>query len=398
MIAIAFFQSKIMTLITRRLALEVPRLSAYFPAIGIIGPRQVGKTTLARMVTAHWNTPVLFLDLEDPEHFASLQQPLLFLERYPAHTIVLDEVQRMPGLFPALRVLIDRDRRPGRFILLGSASPDLIRQASESLAGRIAYLELQPFSLDELPEDMSMHDHWLRGGFPGSLLAPDDVFSLDWRKNFVRTYLERDLPQLGIAADPVLVGRLWTMLAHLSGGILSREKLVASLSLHSQTVQKYLHLFEAAFLIRSIPPFIPNVPKRLVKAPKIYLRDTGILHYHLGIQNWQALQGHPSLGNSWETYVVNQVVALLPDGYEMYFYRTHAGAEADLVLAKGGIPEILAEIKYSVTPKVSKGFHISKQDLATKRHFIICPVKRAYPLTGDIEVIGVGDIMKMFGD
>ena len=382
--------------ITRRLALEVPRLGAYFPAIGIIGPRQVGKTTLAHMVTEHWKKPVLFLDLEDPEHFNSLQQPLLFLERYPEHTIVLDEVQRMPALFPALRVLIDRDRRPGRFILLGSASPDLIRQASESLAGRIAYLELQPFSLDELPENISMEEHWLRGGFPGSLMAPDDAFSLEWRKNFVRTYLERDLPQLGIAADPVSVGRLWAMLAHLSGGVLNKEKLVASLSLHAQTVQKYLHLFEAAFLVRSIPPFIPNVPKRLVKAPKIYLRDTGILHYHLAINNWQSLMGHPSLGNSWETYVVNQIGALLPNGYDMFFYRTHAGAEADLVLVKGGSPEILVEIKFSATPKVSKGFHISRQDLGTKRQFIICPVKRAYPLSPDIEVIGIGDITKIF--
>ncbi|MEK7255547.1 MAG: ATP-binding protein [Bacteroidota bacterium] len=383
-------------LLPRHLAPEVSRLSQYFPAVGIIGPRQVGKTTLARMVTEKWERPVLFLDLEDPEHFASLRQPMLFLERYSDHTVVLDEVQRMPEIFPVLRVLIDRDRQPGRFILLGSAAPELVRQSSETLAGRIAYVELSPLTLDEAGAEIGYEKHWLRGGFPGSLLAPDDAFSFDWRKNFVRTYLERDLPQLGISADPVLVGQFWTMLAHLSAGLANREKLVTSLSLHTQTVQKYLHLFEAAFLVRSVFPFIPNVPKRLVKTPKIYLRDTGILHYLLAIPGWQALLGHPSLGNSWETYVVNQVAALLPAGYEMYFYRTHSGAEADLVLAKGGVPEIMAEIKFSTSPVLSKGFHISRQDLQTQRHFVICPVKKPFPLQQEIEVIGLRNLEKMF--
>jgi hypothetical protein len=382
----------------RRLAPEVTRLSEYFPAVGIIGSRQVGKTTLALMVTENWQRPLLFLDLENPEHFASLRQPVLFLERYADHTVVLDEVQRMPELFPVLRVLIDKERRPGRFILLGSAAPELVRQASETLAGRIAYVELSPLTLDEAGSASTFETHWLRGGFPGSLLASDDAFSFDWRRNFVRTYLERDLPQLGIAADPVLVGRFWTMLAHLSGGLSNREKLAGSLSLHAQTVQKYLQLFESSFLLRSVFPFIPNVPKRLVKSPKLYLTDTGILHYLLAVSDWQALLSHPSLGNSWETYVVNQVAALMPGGYEMYFYRTHSGAEADLVLAKGGTPEVLAEIKFSTNPTLSKGFHISRLDLKTRRHFVICPVKNAFPLQQDVEVIGLRQLGLLFAD
>jgi len=383
-------------LFPRHLAAEVIRLAQFFPVVGIIGPRQVGKTTLSHMITKQWEKPLLFLDLEDPEHLASLQQPMLFLERYTDHTVVIDEVQRLPELFPVLRVLVDRQREPARFILLGSAAPELMRQSSETLAGRIAYVELMPLSWKEIADEVPFETHWLRGGFPGSLLAPDDTFSLDWRKNFVRTYLERDLPQLGISADPVQLGQLWTMLAHLSGGLSNREKLSTSLALHAQTLLKYLRLFEAAFLIRSVYPFIPNVPKRLVKTPKIYLRDTGILHYLLSIPDWQALLGHPNLGNSWETYVVNQVAAQMPSDYEMYFYRTHAGAEADLVLARGGVPEIMAEIKFSSQPTLSKGFYISRQDLQTKRHFVICPIKTHFPIQQDVEAIGLAHLGMMF--
>lgn len=380
----------------RTLLPEAARLAQYFPAVAIIGPRQVGKTTLARMLTDDWHRPILFLDLEDPEHLASLRQPMLLLERYAAHTVVIDEVQRMPDLFPVLRVLIDRDRQAGRFILLGSAAPELIRQSSETLAGRIAYLELKPLSWAEVAGEVPYETHWLRGGFPDSLLAPDDVFSFDWRKNFVRTYLERDLLQLGISSDPIILGRFWSMLAHLSGGLVNRDKLAASLGLHTQTVQKYLRVFEAAFLVRMVFPFIPNVPKRLVKSPKVYLRDTGILHTLSAISSWQALLGHPALGNSWETYVVNQVAAILPPDYELYFYRTHGGAEADLVLARGGTPEMMLEIKFSSSPTLSSGFHISKQDLKTKHHFVICPIKKSFPLQEDVMAIGLDELAAMF--
>jgi uncharacterized protein len=383
-------------LISRHLTPEVIRLAQYFPVVGIIGPRQVGKTTIARFATSNWSKPILFLDLEDPEHVASLQQPMLFLERYVEHTVIIDEVQRMPELFPVLRVLIDRNRTPGRFILLGSAAPELVRQSSETLAGRIAYLELSPLSYSEISPEIDYETHWLRGGFPDSLLAPDDVFSLDWRKNFVQTYLERDLPLLGISADPVLLGRFWTMFAHNSGGLINWEKFSASLSLNKLTVQKYARLFESSFLIRSVFPFIPNIPKRLVKAPKIYLRDTGIMHYLMAIPNWQTLLGHPSLGGSWETYVVNQIASILPFGYEMYFYRTQSGLEADLVIAQGGVPEIMIEIKFSTNPAISKGFYISRQDLQTKRNFIVCPVKNHFPIQNDIEVIGLPHLKEIF--
>ncbi|MEY3367435.1 MAG: hypothetical protein RI973_590 [Bacteroidota bacterium] len=348
------------------------------------------------MVVLNWDRPVLFLDLEDPEHFASLSQPMLFLERYADHTVVLDEVQRLPALFPVLRVLIDRDRRPGRFILLGSAAPEFVRQASESLAGRVAYLELPPLTLAEVSGVVDYQTHWLRGGFPGSLLAPDDAFSLEWRKNFVRTYLERDLPGIGIHSNPVQVGQFWTMLAHMSGNLSNTEKLAASLSLHAQTVRKYLHLFESAFLLRTVFPFIPNVPKRLVKSPKLYLRDTGILHYLLAISNWQSLLGNPALGSSWETYVVNEIAACMPADYQLYFYRTHAGAEADLVLAKGNVPQVLVEIKFSTSPVLGKGFHVSRQDLRTSRHFVVAPVKTPFPLQGEVEVVGLAQLSRLF--
>jgi uncharacterized protein len=383
-------------LIERRLSVDITRLAEYFPIVGIVGPRQVGKTTLARVVMSTWPKPCLFLDLEDPEHLMSLQQPALFLERFADHTVVIDEVQRMPALFPVLRVLVDRKREPGRFILLGSAAPDLIRQSSESLAGRIAYVELSPLDWSEIAKEFDYSTHWLRGGFPGSLLAPDDALSRDWRKNFVQTYLDRDLPQFGISADPILLGRLWAMLAHFSGGLVSWEKFSKSLSINTQTLQKYIRLYESAFLVRTLPPYIPNIPKRLVKSPKIYLRDTGIMHYLMAIHDWATLLGHPALGASWETYIVNQVAAILPTGYDMFFFRTQAGAEADLVLTKGGIPDILIEIKFSSNPTLSKGFRISQTDLQTKKQFVICPIQNHFPLAEDVEAIGLSSLNLLF--
>lgn len=383
-------------LIPRASEKEALRLIGQFPAVAVVGPRQVGKTTLAKSIAAGLPKPVRYLDLEYPPDLAALSQPAVFLERHADETIILDEVQRLPGLFPVLRALIDRRREAGRFILLGSASPELIQQSSETLAGRIAFLEMMPLAFSEIQNAVPLETHWLRGGFPNALLAPDEQASLDWRRNFIQTYLERDFRLLGLQADPMLLGRLWAMLAHLNGNLLNKETLVRSLGIQSATLTKYLHLFEAAFQIRTVFPFIPNVPKRLVKSPKIFLRDTGLLHQLLNIRDWQGLLGHPALGASWEAYVINQVAFHLPDGWEMFFYRTHEGTETDLVLARSGTVRATAEIKFSQTPVVSKGFFIAQQDLKAEKSFVVCPIQTPFPLKNGAEAIGLRDLNLLF--
>lgn len=375
---------------------EILKLVSYFPAVAIVGPRQVGKTFLVEAIRSKLDKQSIYLDLETPGDLAKLNNPSLFLEPLAGQTVILDEVQKVPELFPVLRGIIDRDRKPGRFILLGSASPDLIRDTSESLAGRIAYHELKPFFWEEIKALSDYRTHWLRGGFPLSLLAPNDEYARLWRMNFIKTYLERDLPLLGLKADPMLTGKLWQMTAHLSGGLLNMENLSSSLGIHGTTVRKYLDFFESAYLIRRLQPFFINVKKRLVKTPKIYIRDTGILHQLLGIPSLVELAGNPILGASWETYVIEQIAAILPDWAEMYFYRTHQGTEADLVITRGGKPEFLVEIKYSTTPKLSKGFHIAKEDLKTQKHFIICPVETGFPLAENVRVISVNELYDLF--
>ncbi|MFN0015458.1 MAG: ATP-binding protein [Saprospiraceae bacterium] len=375
---------------------RILKLATYFPAVAVVGPRQVGKTSLVQAIRAQLPRDSVYLDLENPDDRIKLQNPSLFLDPFADQTVILDEVQKTPELFPVLRGIIDRKRQAGRFLLLGSASPDLIRDSSESLAGRIAYCELQPLSFEEVRNGHDFRSHWFRGGFPESLLAPDEELSRLWRQNFIRAYLERDLPLLGLAADPVLIGKLWRMLAHLSGNLLNMETLAGSLGIHGTTVRRYLDFMESAYLIRRLQPFSGNPKKRLVKTPKVYLRDTGILHQLLGIGSFFDLSGHPAIGASWETYIVEQIAAVLPDWAELYFYRTHDGTEADLVIARAGQPEMLLEVKYSTTPKPSKGFYIAAADLGTKRHFLLCPVEQGYPISETIQVMGYGQIGDLF--
>ncbi|MDX2287006.1 MAG: ATP-binding protein [Bacteroidia bacterium] len=386
-----------MLYIPRKAEASVQDLLGYFPVVGILGPRQVGKTSLVKALQRHLPRPSLYLDLENPDDRVKLTQPALFLEPLQDYTVILDEIQHVPDLFPVLRGIVDRHRVPGRFMLLGSASPELIRHASESLAGRIAYLELAPLIRQELPDTYNFRSHWLRGGFPGSLLAPDDALSQVWRRNFVRTYLERDLPMLGLGADPVLVGRLWQMCAHLSGGLLNMETLARSLGIAGSTVRRYLDFLEAAYLIRRLPSFSANLGKRLVKSPKLYVRDTGILHQLLGIGSWDELHGHPVLGASWETYVIEQLAAAKPDWAELAFYRTQNGAGADLLILRGGRPVAVAAIQYASAPKPGRGFYQSVADLGHPPAWVLSPVQMSYPRSETLRVLGMGDWEKVWG-
>lgn len=382
--------------ITRLAENDITRLSSNFPAVAIVGPRQVGKTSLAKHISSLWERPTVYLDLENPADFNKFSDPQLFLEPLKDYTVILDEVQRVPQLFPLLRGLIDSHRVTGRFILLGSASPELIRDTSESLAGRIAYFELAPLSYPEIKHIASYQSHWLRGGFPNSLLAKDDETSLEWRDNFIQTYLERDLPLLGLNANPILTRRLWTMLAHWNGNLLNNESLGNSLGISSPTLKRYLDFFESSYLIRRLQPWFSHIPKRLIKTPKIYIRDTGILHALLAIGRFDQLQGHPTLGASWETYILQEIAALLPSRHELYFYRTQDGTEADVLIVKAGIPDILVEIKYSSTPSITKSLQIAAKDLKTRRNIIIAPVLEGYPLRDGFEVISHTTLYKIF--
>jgi uncharacterized protein len=385
-----------MAYIKRKSEQQVREMLAYFPAVAIVGPRQVGKTSLAKHLTNLLERPVVYFDLEDPDDRAKFANPRLLLDPLAAHTVILDEIQRLPDLFPTLRGIIDRDRQPGRFVLLGSASPNLIRSASETLAGRIAYCDLTPFLYPEISHLVSWSTHLFRGGFHGSLLAPSETLAQVWRKNFISTYLERDLPMLGLQAEPTLTGKLWRMVAHLSGSVLNMETISSGLGISSSTVRRYLDFFESAYLIRRLPAYAPNLRKRLIRSPKIYLRDSGILHQLLGIQSFTDLSGHPIVGSSWEMYVIEQIAGQLPDWAETCYYRTHDGTEADLVLTRGGVAEILIEIKFSTAPTITKSLHIAMADLETRYNFIVCPIEKGFPLSENVRVIGLQEIHQIF--
>lgn len=360
------------------------------PAVALLGPRQVGKTTLARELAAQ--TPAaLFLDLEREADRARLARPDLFFPRYRDHLVVLDEVQALPGLFASLRPEIDAARQPGRFLLLGSASGPLLRQSAESLAGRVAYLELTPFLLDEVTGTGNAAEQaarlWLRGGFPRSFLAADDTASLDWRRDFIGTFLARDLPQLGVTIPAETLRRFWRMCAHLHGQLFNASQLGAALGgIAHTTVGRHLDLLVDALMLRRLPPYLANVGKRLVKAPKVYVRDSGILHALLGIRTLDDLDGHPISGMSWEGFVIEQILAAAPPLATPGFYRTAAGAELDLVVEQGS-ERIGFEIKLSSAPTVSRGFWNACNDLGLTRAYVVAPVLEPYPLAANVEVV-----------
>lgn len=359
-------------------------------SVVLLGPRQSGKTTLALELAAR--NGALYLDLESEQDRAKLAEPELYLAEHLERLVVLDEIHRAPGLFPVLRGLIDRARRSRRragiYLLIGSASLDLLRQSGETLAGRVSYLELQAFDVLEVGPTSADRDRlWLRGGFPESFLAPSHARSLRWRQDFIRSYLERDIPQLGprIAADRLR--RFWTMLAHHQGGVLNVAQLARNLGVDTKTAGGYIDLLVDLLLVRRLPPWHANVGKRLVKSPKVYVRDSGLVHALLSIGDKDTLVSHPVLGASWEGFVVEQLLAAAPDGTSGHFYRTSAGAEIDLLLHLPGGESWAIEIKRSLSPRPEKGFHHACADLSPARRFIVYPGNERYPLNGEVDAI-----------
>lgn len=367
---------------------HVERALARSRVAALIGPRQCGKTTLARTFVGP--DSLNYFDLEDPVSLARLDEPMLAL-RDLTGLVVIDEIQRRPDLFPTLRVLTDRQPLPARFLILGSASPDLMRQSAESLAGRIEVMPMAGFGLAEVGPG-NINTHWLRGGFPLAYLAANDEDSFSWRKNFVLTVLERDLPTLGIRVPAPTLLRFWTMLAHYHGQVWNGAELARSLSLSQPTVRRYLDLLEGVFMVRQLQPFLANPKKRQVKAPKIYLRDSGVLHQLLGIHTALDLDSHPKVGASWEGYAVEEIIrAVQPD--EAYFWGSHNGAELDLVLIKDG-QRLGVECKRTAAPRMTPSMRIALEDLDLAHLWAVYPGDRAYPLADRIEAVPLAAIVQ----
>ncbi|MGE5386140.1 MAG: ATP-binding protein [Betaproteobacteria bacterium] len=381
-------------MIKRDLAPRLLETLAHSPATALIGPRQVGKTTLALAAAQARGQPSLYLDLESEVDRAKLDQPELYLADHLDKLVILDEVHRAPGLFPVLRGLIDRSRRAGRragqYLLLGSASLDLLKHSGETLAGRIAYLELPPFNVGELGEGR-LEALWVRGGFPESVLAESDQWSLRWRRDFIRTYLERDIPLFGPRIAAETLRRFWSMLAYQQGGLLNAARLAANLGVDGKTVAAYLDLLVDLLLVRRLTPWHGNLGKRLIRSPKVYVRDSGLVHALLGIGDKESLLGHPVVGASWEGFVVETLLVNAPEGVQGHFYRTGGGAEIDLLLAFPDGALWAVEIKRSLTPKVERGFHSACADLGPSRKLVVYPGNERYRIAEDIFAVSLPD-------
>lgn len=362
-------------MIDRAIETAVIRSLKFFPIVGILGPRPVGKTTLARKLIQELSKPAIYYDLELAEDFETISQNTTWvLESNIDKTIVIDEVQRLLPLFPQLRALVDRKREAARFILLGSASPDFLQKSSESLAGRIAYHELSPILKSEADlAFIPQATHWHRGGFPDALLAPDSGYWYQWQQNFVKTYVEQDLSAMGIATTIPLLNNFLRMISHLHGSLLNYSTLSNSLGMANNTVRRYVEILEQAYLVRRLEPWFVNVSKRIIKSPKIYIRDSGNLHFLSNIRHYEDLITHPIAGASWEGYVIEQIVPLLDPAIRPHFYRTSNGAEMDLVLVDGITPVVSIEIKLSLAPALKRGSTESVSDLKTEHNFVVTP-------------------------
>ena len=363
-----------------------------FPCVAILGPRQCGKSTLAGMLKETIKN-IVYIDLENPADLRKLDDPLLFFEQNTNKLVCLDEIQRRPELFPVLRSVLDRNKRKGQALILGSASRELLRQSSESLAGRISYIELTPFLLSETDGSRkNLFRLWNRGGFPDSYLAKNDDASLRWRQNFIRTFLERDIPQLGISIPSKNIEFLWRMLAHSHGQLLNASSLGESIGVSHHTVKNYLSILEQTFMVRLLKPCQTNLKKRLVKSPKVYIRDSGILNALLDIDSYNDLMGHPVFGSSWEGLAIENILSELYD-WRGYFYRSSSGCEIDLVLEKGR-KRIAVECKASTAPELSKGFYNALEDLKISETRVIAPVEAPYAIGKSVIVSGISDFIK----
>ena len=354
------------------------------PVCGLIGPRQCGKTTLARAIAATYDGPVHHFDLENERDQNKMQEPLLVLEQLEG-LIIIDEIHHAPNLFKTLRVLVDQHKNR-RFLILGSASQELLKQTSESLAGRISYIEMTPFHIPEVNNIQTLHE---RGGFPLSYLAPSAHISHEWRRSYIKTFLERDIPSLGIILSSQNLRRFWTMLAHYHGQVFNASEIGVSLGINYKTVQHYLDILESTFMVRRLGAWFVNIKKRQVKAPKIYFRDSGLYHTLLGVDSMEALLGNPKLGASWEGFAIEQIIAHhKADRESCFFWQTHQGAELDLLIMKDG-KAIGFEFKFSSRPVLTKSMHTALEDLKLDQFFVIVPGNDTYPLRADIHVMGL---------
>lgn len=381
----------------RQITQKLQTTIAQVPAVALLGARQVGKTTLAKTIAKDIDS--IYLDLEAPEDLLKLSDPSSFLSTHADKLVILDEIQRSPELFPVLRGLIDKNReqgrRAGQFLLLGSASMDLMRQSSESLAGRISYLEMSGLNAAEIDgKQLERQTLWLRGGFPDSYLAADDDGAMDWLENLIRTYLERDIPQMGFRVPAARLRRLWTMLAHLQGETINYSKLASNLEVDAKTITHYIDILVDLLLVRRLEPWHTNVKKRLVKSPRYYVRDSGILHRLLGINSYDKLLSNPVLGKSWEGFVVENILSVLPCRAESYFYRTAAGAEIDLVIRMPSSEIWAIEIKHGVAPKIGKHFSQTCDDVGATHKFILYGGEDEFPVGNNVKIMSLSKLME----
>ena len=388
---------KIQGMLERWMIDQLEESLAHYPVVALLGARQVGKTTLAKKI-AH-SQPSIYMDLEAPEDLLKLRDPTSFFSQYSDKLIILDEIQHMPDLFKVLRGVVDTNRSMGRkasqFLLLGSASMDLLRQSSESLAGRISYMEMHGLNILEIPyTGEEVQKLWLRGGFPNSYLSDNDLLSMEWLEDMIRTYLERDVPQMGFQIPATRLRRLWTMLAHLQGEPVNYSKIGNNLEIDGKTVSHYIDVLVDLLLVRRVEPWYANVKKRLVKSPRFYIRNSGLQHRLLGIGHYEALLSNPVLGKSWEGFVIENICSILPKTAQTYFYRTSAGAEIDFVIKMSSSELWAIEIKNGVAPRMRKRFHQICQDIKATHKYVVYGGEDEFPIGNNVRVISLKKLME----